>query len=78
MVVGADNKVQMRQLDATRTIGDNWLVTGGVRPGDRVIVEGGMMLRPGMVVTPSPWSPNARPAAQPGQPNAQQQQQQAK
>ena len=74
MVVGADNKVQMRQLDATRTIGDNWLVTGGVRPGDRVIVEGGMMLRPGMVVTPSPWSPNARPAAQPGQPGAQQQQ----
>ena len=63
MVVGKDNKVEPRTLQTSRTVGDNWLVTGGVRPGDKVIVEGGMMLRPGMAVKPQPWRPNARPAA---------------
>ncbi|WP_174291941.1 efflux RND transporter periplasmic adaptor subunit [Sphingomonas bacterium] len=60
MVVGQGNKAEPRTLQTERTVGDNWLVTGGVRPGDRVIVEGGMTLRPGMVVTPSPWTADAR------------------
>ena len=64
MVVGRDNKVAPRTLQTSRTVGENWLVTGGVKPGDRVIVEGGMNLRPGMAVTPSPWNPNAAPPAQ--------------
>ena len=63
MVVGKDNKVEPRTLQTSRTLGDNWLVTGGVRPGDHVIVEGGGMLRPGMPVTPSPWHSDAPPAA---------------
>ncbi|MEO5866392.1 MAG: efflux RND transporter periplasmic adaptor subunit [Sphingomonas sp.] len=72
MVVGRDNKVEPRTLQTSRTVGDNWLVTGGIRPGDRVIVEGGMMLRPGMVVTPSRWNPNAKAAAPaPGRPQSQ-------
>ena len=62
MVVGAGNKVEPRTLQTDRTIGDNWLVTGGLKPGDKVIVEGGMMLRPGMPVTPKPFDPNAKPA----------------
>ena len=65
MVVGRDNKVSPRTLVTSRTVGDNWIVTGGIRPGDRVIVEGGGNLRPGMAVTPSPWNPNAKPAAAP-------------
>ena len=68
MVVGRDNKVQPRTLQTSRTIGDSWLVTGGIRPGDRVIVEGGANLRPGMPVRPSPWNPNAKPAAPRAQP----------
>ena len=72
MVIGADGKVQPRSLQTTRTIGDNWLVTGGLKPGDKVIVEGGMMLRPGMPVKGEPWNPNAKPAGGPqGQPQAQ-------
>jgi len=63
LVVGQGNKVELRVLTASRTIGDNWLVTAGVKPGDRVIVEGGMMLRPGMPVAPSRWNPNAKPPA---------------
>ena len=61
MVVGADNKVQMRTLTASRTIGENWLVTAGLKAGEKVIVEGGMMLRPGMPVKPVAWNPNAKP-----------------
>ena len=40
LVVGADNKVEMRNITATRAIGDKWLVTEGLKDGDRVIVTG--------------------------------------
>ncbi|MEH3102415.1 MAG: efflux RND transporter periplasmic adaptor subunit [Sphingomonas phyllosphaerae] len=62
LVVGADGKLQPRQLTAPRTIGDNWLVTAGLNPGDKVVMEGAMMLRPGMPVKAVPYNPNAKPA----------------
>jgi membrane fusion protein (multidrug efflux system) len=73
LVVGRDNKVAQRIITAPRTIGSNWLVTDGLRPGERVIVEGGANVRPGAVVKPKLWrnpatSGNqapARPAATP-------------
>jgi membrane fusion protein (multidrug efflux system) len=74
MVIGADNKVQVRTLQTSRSIGENWLVTSGIKTGDKIIVEGGMMLRPGMPVQGKPWNPNAKPAgaqAQQGQAQAQ-------
>ncbi|MGY4396271.1 membrane fusion protein (multidrug efflux system) [Sphingomonas sp. UYAg733] len=71
MVVGAGNKVELRMLKTTRTIGDSWLVTSGLKAGDRVIVEGGQMLRPGMPVKPSAWNPNATAAKPAGAPAAQ-------
>lgn len=70
MVVGPGNKSELRQIKTARTQGDNWIVTSGLRPGDKVIVEGNMMLRPGMPVNPSPFTekPGAgAPAAAPGQ-----------
>ncbi|WBH16987.1 efflux RND transporter periplasmic adaptor subunit [Sphingomonas radiodurans] len=63
LVVGKGDKIEPRILTAPRTIGDNWLVTAGLRSGDRVIVEGAMMLRPGMPVKAVPYNPNAKPAA---------------
>ena len=68
MVVGADGKLQSRALTAPRTIGESWLVTAGLKPGDKVVVEGAMMLRPGMPVKAVAWSPNAAPqqGQQPG------------
>lgn len=69
MVVGPKNMVAMRQITTSRTIGPDWLVTGGLKPGDKVIVEGGMMLRPGMPVTPTPFrepAPGQGGAAAPG------------
>ncbi len=69
MVVGRGDTAELRPVQTSRTVGENWLVTGGVRPGDRVIVEGAMMLRPGMPVRPRPWTdrPAARSAAAVGQ-----------
>jgi membrane fusion protein (multidrug efflux system) len=59
-------------LQAGRAVGENWLVSGGIKPGEKIIVEGGMMLRPGMPVQGKPWNPNAKPAgAQPQQGQAQ-------
>ena len=55
LVVGKNNMSELRIVGADRTIGDNWLVTTGLKPGDRVIVEGGPLLRPGIPVKPQPW-----------------------
>lgn len=52
MVVGKDNKVEMRQVTVDRPVGDKWIVTDGLKPGDRLIVEGLLNLRPGTVVKP--------------------------
>jgi len=50
LVVNADNKVELRELKTDRAIGDKWLVTSGLKAGDRVIVEGLQMVRPGIEV----------------------------
>jgi membrane fusion protein (multidrug efflux system) len=54
--VGPDNKVQARAIVTTERTGDNWIVSQGLQPGDRVIVEGLMRVRPGMVVRPETHS----------------------
>ena len=52
MVVGANNAVEARTLATVRTIGSDWLVDAGLKPGDRVIVEGLQRARPGTTVQP--------------------------
>ena len=52
MVVGKDDKVEMRQVEVDRAVGDKWIVTKGLKEGDRLIVEGLLNLRPGTVVRP--------------------------
>jgi len=53
MVVGKDNKVELRNVTTSRAVGDQWLVTGGLSAGDRVIVEGLQKIQPGMPVQPA-------------------------
>jgi membrane fusion protein (multidrug efflux system) len=50
LVIGADDKVETRQIVAAQAIGDKWLVTEGLKPGDRVIVSGLQKVRPGAQV----------------------------
>jgi membrane fusion protein (multidrug efflux system) len=59
LVVGADNKVEQRRLVTDRAIGDQWLVTSGLKAGDRVVVEGLQSAQPGMRVDASEYRPQA-------------------
>jgi membrane fusion protein (multidrug efflux system) len=52
LVVGAQNKVEQRNVVTERPIGNKWVITDGLKPGDRLIVEGLIGLKPGTVVTP--------------------------
>jgi membrane fusion protein, multidrug efflux system len=49
-VVGDDNKAAVRIVKTDRAIGDKWLVSEGVAPGDKVILVGLQAARPGSVV----------------------------
>lgn len=49
--VSAEGKVEERVLATRRNIGNNWLVDSGVKDGERIIVEGGQLVRPGQTVT---------------------------
>jgi membrane fusion protein (multidrug efflux system) len=53
-IVDENGKASVRMLTLDRAIGDRWLVSSGLAPGDRVIVEGLQYLRPEMEVTVVP------------------------
>ncbi|HEY5289486.1 MAG TPA: efflux RND transporter periplasmic adaptor subunit [Caulobacteraceae bacterium] len=50
LVVGADGRAQLRNLQLGQAVGDQWLVTSGMRPGDRLIVQGLQRVKPGQAV----------------------------
>ncbi len=52
LVVGPDNKAELREIKVMRSIGNQWLVESGLNVGDRVITEGVQRARPGMEVSP--------------------------
>lgn len=52
LVVGADNKVELRVLKTRRVVGDKWLVSEGLKAGDKLIVDGLQKIAPGMAVLP--------------------------
>ena len=64
--VGPDNKVLVRAITTAERVGENWIVNQGLQPGDRVIVEGLLRVRPGMVVRPEPYRPAATQPARNG------------
>jgi len=66
LVVGPDNKVELRVLKTRRTIGDKWLVSEGLKAGDKLIVDGLQRIAPGATVHPVPATAadqSAAPAA---------------
>lgn len=67
MIVGPENKAVRRNIRAERTVGDKWLVTAGLRPGDRVIVEGLSRIREGQDIRPVPAGSPPPPASQDAQ-----------
>ncbi|HZE79317.1 MAG TPA: efflux RND transporter periplasmic adaptor subunit [Candidatus Polarisedimenticolia bacterium] len=55
-VVGSDNKANIRPVTAGERIGDQWIVSGNLKPGERVIVEGLQKVKEGGLVNPKPAS----------------------
>jgi membrane fusion protein (multidrug efflux system) len=52
LVVGEDNVLAERVIQVSRSVGSDWLVSGGLAAGERVVVDGLQRVRPGIAVTP--------------------------
>ncbi|HJQ18046.1 MAG TPA: efflux RND transporter periplasmic adaptor subunit [Allosphingosinicella sp.] len=63
LVVGPGDVAIERVVTTDRTVGDKWLVTKGLAPGDRVIVEGLVRVKAGQKVVPVPAGSPPRPPA---------------
>ena len=61
LLVGAGNIAKIHKITAERTLGTNWVVTEGLKPGDRLITQGLGKARPGKPVRPVPESRPQRP-----------------
>jgi membrane fusion protein (multidrug efflux system) len=66
-VVGADQKVDIQPVKVGERLDALWVIDAGLRPGNRVIVEGLQKVRPGMVVTAQPYAAPA-PGTSPTKP----------
>jgi len=59
-VVGADNKVDIRTVTVGDRSGSDWVISEGLKPGDRVIAEGVQKVRSGATVNPKPFVAQAK------------------
>lgn len=65
MVVTADNKVELREVQLGRIVGSDWVVESGLKAGERVIVAGLQKVKPGVVVAPAEQGAAAQSAQAP-------------
>lgn len=56
-IVGSDGKAEIRPVQVGPRSGANWVIAQGLRPGEKVIVEGIQKIRAGVPVTAKPWTP---------------------
>jgi RND family efflux transporter MFP subunit len=59
VVVGADNKAHFRPVKVGERVGTDWIITEGLKPGEKVVVQGFMKVREGVPVSPKPYQPAA-------------------
>ena len=71
MVIGAGDKVEARVVQTPQSLGDKWVVTGGLAAGERIIVEGLQRARPGMQEQPQEAEAQAAAPQTSGTPRAQ-------
>ncbi|MGH9558692.1 MAG: efflux RND transporter periplasmic adaptor subunit [Bryobacteraceae bacterium] len=62
-VVGPDNKVSVRNVQAGPRVGGQWVIESGLKPGERVVAEGTAKVREGIVVNPAPAPGAGNPTA---------------
>jgi membrane fusion protein (multidrug efflux system) len=68
LIVNAEGKVEPRMLTLDRAMGDQWLVTAGLKPGDLVIAEGLQKVQPGIAVKTVPFDEGAKSSDRAAQP----------
>ena len=57
-VIGADSKVSIRPIKVGPKVDTMWIVSEGLKPGDRVVAEGVQKVREGMEVNAKPFQPD--------------------
>ena len=57
MVIDETNHAQLRTIQTSEPTGDKWVVTSGLKEGERVIMEGLLKAKPGAPVVPEPFVP---------------------
>jgi membrane fusion protein (multidrug efflux system) len=55
VVVSPENKAMFRPVKVGERVGTNWIITEGLKPGEKVIVQGFMKVREGTPVSPKPY-----------------------
>jgi membrane fusion protein (multidrug efflux system) len=66
-VVGDDNKVALRSVSLGERVGQDYIITEGVKAGERIIIEGIQKARPGSTVTPTDRPATSRGRCERGQ-----------
>ena len=64
-IIGADGKAEIRPVSVGPRVGSDWVITSGLKPGEKVVVEGLQKIKTGMPVVAKPWtrpSENTAPA----------------
>jgi membrane fusion protein (multidrug efflux system) len=67
-VIGPDNKAEIRTVKVGPRAGSVWAIESGVKPGEKVVVEGFQKLRANALVVPKLWTPPVAAASAPANP----------
>lgn len=62
-VIGADGKAEVRPVQVGPRTGSEWVIAAGLKPGEKIVVEGLQKIRNGVPVVAKPWTPAAAPVA---------------
>jgi RND family efflux transporter MFP subunit len=63
-IIGADGKAEIRPVKVGARTGTDWVIASGLKPGEKVVVEGLQKIKSGMPVTAKPWTPPAEEATE--------------
>ncbi len=58
-IIGSDEKAEIRPVKVGPRTGSDWVITSGLKPGEKVVVEGLQKIRAGAQVIAKPWTPPA-------------------
>lgn len=72
MVIDSANRVEPRIIKTSKPIGDKWVVTSGLKAGEKVIIEGLLKAHPGAEVVATPFVAEEKSPEQPKEADSQQ------